>query len=101
MDRTTRTSATIIPPEVNIRWYLERMICAHLVEVRNLGDVDEVDDGKVLNLLRDAVQSLVHDHALRVPVMSEADNDDTVFLGFDGFVDVPARWKVREEIRHS
>ena len=73
----------------------------HLVEVRNLGDVAEVDNREVLNLLSNRVESLVHDHALCVPIVPEADNDHAVLLGLDCFINVPARRKVWEEIRHD
>ena len=61
-----------------------------LVEIRHRSDVHQVDDGKVLHLLGDRVQRLVHRHALGIPVMSEPDDDDTILFGFDGLVDVPA-----------
>lgn len=62
----------------------------HLVEVRNLRNIDQVDDSEILDLVRDGVERLVHDHALRVPVVAEAEDDDSVFLRFDRFVDMPA-----------
>lgn len=74
---------------------------AHLVEVRDLGDVDEVDDREILHLVCDGVERLVHRHALAVPVMPEPEHDDAVLFGLDGFVYVPARWKVRQEVGHS
>ena len=69
--------------------------CTHLVEVRHLRDVAEVDDSKVLDLLRDGVKRLVHGHALTVPVVAEADDDNAVFFGLDRLVNVPARGKMR------
>lgn len=74
---------------------------AHLVEIRDRGDVDEVDDGKVLDLFGDRVEGLVHGHALRVPVVAKADDDDAVLFGLDGLVDVPARGQVGEKVRHG
>ena len=71
-----------------------------LVEVRDIGDIDKVDDGEVLDLVRDGVEGLIHRHALAVPVVPEADHDDAVFLGLDRLVDMPARGKVREEVGH-
>ena len=68
---------------------------AHLVKVRDIRDVDEVDDGESLDLVRDAIEGLVHRHALAVPVVPEAEHDDTVLLRLDCFVDVPARGEVR------
>ncbi len=72
----------------------------HLVEVRHLRDVDKVDHSEVLDLVRNTIQSLVHGHALAVPVVPEADDDDAVFLRLDRLVDVPARGKMRQEVRH-
>ena len=62
----------------------------HLVEVWHGRDVDEVDGAKVLDLLRDGEEGLVHLHAGRVPVVAEADEDDLVLLGEDGLVHLPA-----------
>lgn len=52
----------------------------HLIEIWYLCDVAEVDDGKVLNLFGDRVKCLVHDHALRVPVVPEANDNDTILF---------------------
>lgn len=52
----------------------------YLVEIWDGGDIDEVDDGKVLDLFCDGVEGFVHGHALGVPVMAEADGDDAVFF---------------------
>jgi hypothetical protein len=73
----------------------------HLVEIRNFCDVRKIDDGEVLDLLSDCVKCFVHNHALGVPVMSKANYHNSIFFGFDGFVYVPARRKVRQEIRHG
>jgi len=32
--------------------------------------------------------------------MAKTDNNDAVFFGFDSFIDVPARRKVRKEVGH-
>ena len=72
-----------------------------LVKVWDGGDVDEVDDGKVLDLFRDRVEGLVHGHALGVPVVAEADDDDAVLFGLDGLVDVPARGQMGKKVRHG
>lgn len=68
----------------------QRKGSAHLVEVRNICDVNEIDNREVLHLLRNRVECLVHGHALAVPVMTEANNNDAIFLGFDGLINVPA-----------
>ncbi len=72
----------------------------HLIEVWDLRNVDEVDYSEVLDLVRNTIQSLVHGHALAVPVVPEADDDDSVFLGLDRLVDVPARGKMGQEVGH-
>ena len=72
-----------------------------LVEVWYLCDVAEVNDSKVLDLFCDRVQRLVHDHALRVPVVPKANDNNAILFGFDRLIDVPARGKVRQEIGHS
>merc|ERR1712173_388651 len=45
----------------------------HLVKVGHLSDVDQVDHHKVLALLSDRIQCLIHFHAGRVPVVTEPD----------------------------
>lgn len=74
---------------------------AYFVEIGDLGDIAQVDNGKVLHLLRNGVQRLVHFHTLWIPVVSESDDDDAILFGFDGFVDVPATWEMGEEVRHG
>ena len=73
----------------------------HLVEIGDLCDIDQIDDSKVLDFLRNAMKSFVHGHALRIPVMAETNYHDAIFFGFDSFVNMPARWKMGKEIRHS
>lgn len=43
----------------------------HLVEVRHLGNVDQIDDSEVLHFLGDAVHDLIHFHAGGVPIVTE------------------------------
>ena len=74
---------------------------ANLIEVRNLRDVAQVDHSKVLHFLRHTIEGLVHSHALGIPVVAEPNDDDPIFLGFDGFVNVPAGGEMREEVRHG
>lgn len=47
----------------------------HLVEVRDLVDVADVDDREGLDLVGDLVEDLVLAHTLLVPVAAEADAD--------------------------
>jgi hypothetical protein len=62
----------------------------HLLEIRHLVQVADVDDGEVLDAVRDLVEHFVLAHAVWVPVAPEADYDEAVFFGHDGLVDVPA-----------
>ena len=52
--------------------------------------VADVDHGKVLHLVDDLVEVLIHLHALVVRVAAETDADYAVFLGGYCLVDVPA-----------
>ena len=61
----------------------------HFVEVRNLGDIDQIDGAEVLAFLRDAVQRLVHLHAGGVPVVAEPDQHHAVLLRQNGLVHLP------------
>ena len=69
----------------------------HLLEVGHLVEVAEVDDGEVLDALGDAVEHFVLAHAVGVPVAAEADDDEPVFFGHDGLVDVPAGGEMGED----
>jgi hypothetical protein len=62
----------------------------HLLEIGDLVQVADVDDGEVLDAVGDLVQDFVLAHAVRVPVAPEADHHQAVFFGHDGLVDVPA-----------
>lgn len=74
---------------------------SNLVEIGDGSNVHQVNDGKVLNLFCDRVKGFVHCHALGIPVMTEADDDDAVFFRLDGFVDVPTGGEMREKVRHE
>lgn len=69
----------------------------HLVEVRDLVEIADVDDGKVFDAVGDAVEDFVLAHAVFVPVAAEADDYEAVFFGHDGLVDVPAAVEMRED----
>jgi hypothetical protein len=47
----------------------------HLVEVGDLVQIADVDDGKVFHAVGDAVEDFVLAHAVLVPVATEADDD--------------------------
>lgn len=87
----------------------------HVVEVRHLRVVAQINDGEVLHLLRDAVQELVHLKTLSVPVAAKTHDHQAVLLypvgqsvngttagkqqltGQDGLVHVPSRVQVRQK----
>lgn len=73
----------------------------YLVEIGNSGDVDQVDDRKVLHTFGDRIQRFVHRHTLGVPVVSEANHNDAVVFRLDGLVDVPTRGQMGKEIGHG
>ncbi|CAN8008174.1 unnamed protein product, partial [Ixodes pacificus] len=73
----------------------------HLVEVRHLRDVHQVDGGKGADLLDNAVEDFVHLHAGGVPVVPEADHHHPVLLRQDGLVHLPAIVEVLEHVRHG
>ena len=73
----------------------------HLVEVGHLRDVHQVAHGKVLHLLGDLVQGLVHLHALGVPVVAEADDHHPLRLVQDGLVHLPAVGEMGKHVRHG
>jgi hypothetical protein len=52
----------------------------HLIEVGHLRDVDAINHAKVFDGVRDFRESLVHEHADRVGVVAEPDEDDPVLL---------------------
>lgn len=49
----------------------------------------------VKDLFGDAVQNFVHFHAGRVPVVPKADDNDSVLLGQNGLIDLPAVVEMR------
>ena len=66
------------------------LLTVHLLEVGDLVEIADVDDGEVLDAVGDAVEDFVLAHAVGVPVATEANDDKALFLGHDGLVDVPA-----------
>ena len=100
MDRITRTSADWRVLDISMDGK-RRTRLTDLIEVRNLGDIAQIYYSEVLYLLRHAIEGLVHSHALGIPVVTEPNDDDSVFLGFDGLVDVPAGGEVRKKVGHG
>lgn len=68
----------------------------HLVEVGHLIQIADIDDSEVLDTVGDAVEDFVLAHTVLVPVATEANDDQTVFFGHDGLVDVPAAGEMGE-----
>lgn len=79
-------------------WIVELV---HLVEIRDFVDINEIEDGKVLALVCDAVEDFVLLFAGVVPVAAEADYHDSVVFRHDGLVDVPACVQMWEKVRHD
>lgn len=65
------------------------------------GEERRTDDGHVLDLFCGPEERLVVAHAVRVPVVAKADDDDARLFCEDGLVDVPARLESREEVGHG
>ncbi len=52
----------------------------HLVEIRHLVDIAEVDGGEVLDSLGYSIEDFVLSHAVGIVVAAEPDHDDAVFF---------------------
>jgi len=84
----------LIPEEKHEgHWVVEFV---HLLEVRYLVEVADVEDGKVFDPVGDAVEDFVLSHAIGVPIATEANYDEPLFFRHDGLVNVPVRKRVRE-----
>lgn len=73
----------------------------HLVEVRNVLDIDSIYDGHILELDDDSSQRLVHKHALRSGFLAPTYHNDSVLLTEDGLVDRPCVWQSNEIVSHG
>lgn len=69
------------------------------VQIRNISQ-QTVAFLNYSDLFRDAVKNFVHLHTCRVPIVSEADNQDSVLLRQDGLVDLPAVVEMWQHVRH-
>jgi hypothetical protein len=90
----------------------ELLLTVHLLKVRDLIEIADVDDGKVLDTVGDTftmstkardhrrgiltVEYFVLSHAIRIPITAEADDDQSLILRHDCLVDVPAGDEMRE-----
>ena len=61
----------------------------HLLEVRDLIEIADVEHGEIFDTVGDAVEDFVLTHAVGVPVSAEADADETLFFRHYCLVDVP------------
>ena len=43
---------------------------------------------------------LVHSHARRIPVVTEADDDNAILFGENRLIDLPPIVKMRQQVRH-
>ena len=82
----------LIPEEKHARARIVQFI--HLVKIGDFVDVHKYVTAKFL-IFRDVGENLVLAHARLVPVSTESDDDDAIFLGEDGLVHVPSGVKVR------
>lgn len=71
----------------------------HLLEVRYLVEIADVDDGEVLDSVGDAVEHFILAHAVGVPVAAKADDYETFFFGEDCLVDMPAGGEMGKDDR--
>jgi hypothetical protein len=62
----------------------------HGIEVWNLSYVHQIDHSKIADLLSDFIKSFIHLHASRIPIVSKTDAYNTIFLGEDCLIDLPA-----------
>lgn len=52
----------------------------HLVEIRHLLDIDDIESRKCLDLGRDFVEQFIHGHALGETVLAESDHNYMAFF---------------------
>lgn len=69
----------------------------HLLKVRDLVEVADVDDGEVLHAIGDAIEDFILSHAFGIPVTTKANDNEAFLFGHDGLVDVPTCDKMRED----
>ena len=69
----------------------------HLLEVGDLVEVANVDDGEVLDSVCDLVEYFILTHTVWVPVAAKANHHETFVFSEDGLVDVPGSDEVRND----
>jgi len=62
----------------------------HLVEIGDLVEIANVDNSEILDSVGDAVEDFVLAHTVRIPITTEANDNEALFFGHDGLIDVPA-----------
>lgn len=60
----------------------------HLLEVGNLIQVADVDDGEILDAVSNAEQDLVLRHSVWIPISAETDDYEALFFGHLGAINV-------------
>ena len=60
----------------------------HLLEVGNLIQVADVDDGEILDAVSNAEQDLVLRHSVWIPISAETDDYEAFFFGHLGAINV-------------
>ncbi len=85
----------------------EGLLTVHLLEIGDLVEITDVDDGKILHTVGDACDNLAEEpkkgrgrrltiedfvlsHAIRIPITTEADDDQSLVFRHNSLVDVPA-----------
>ncbi len=68
----------------------------HLLEVGDLVEIANVDDGEILHTVCDAVKNLILSHTIRIPITAKANDDKALFFGHNGLVNMPSCDKMRQ-----
>jgi len=72
----------------------------HSIKIRNLADINQVDDDPVLYFLSTLEEHFVHLHAGGISVVAESDDDQPFFFVKNRLVDIPARFQVWQHEGH-
>lgn len=69
----------------------------HLLEIGDLVEVADIDNGEVFDEISDFIKNLIHTHAVWVPVTAEADDYQSLVFGQDRLINVPCCDKMRND----
>ncbi len=72
-------------------WVIELV---HLLEIGDLVQIADVEDGEVLDTVGDPVEDFILAHTVGIPVTAKTNDNKTFFFGHDGLIDMPACDKV-------